>query len=89
MRHVLVCSMMIAVCGCSEQDSREKAPAEAAKELVPADPRVSAPAQLIPLPKDQAEVDRLILLGYTPHADHMHLPGVKSCPLSRGNEAVM
>lgn len=88
MRNVLVCAV-IAICGCSEQDSRDTAPAETTKELVPADPRVSAPARLIPLPKVQAEVDRLILLGYTSHADHMHLPGVKSCPLSRGNEAVM
>lgn len=79
----------IALSGCGEQGPRDTAPAETVKELVPADRRVSRPAQLIPLPKDQAEVDRLILLGYTPHADHLHLPGVESCPMSGGNEAVM
>lgn len=79
----------IALSGCGEQASRDTAPTEKVKELVPADRRVSRPAQLIPLPKDQAEVDRLILLGYTPHADHLHLPGVESCPMSGGNEAVM
>lgn len=47
------------------------------------------PAQLIARPKDEAELDRLILAGYTPHSDHLHAPGVKSCPLAQGNEAVM
>jgi hypothetical protein len=42
------------------------------------------------LPKDQKELDRLILAGYTPHGNHLHPPGVKNCPLAKeGNEAVM
>lgn len=47
-----------------------------------------APA-LIPRPKEQAELDRLILAGYTPHADHLHAPGVKECPLTKGSDVVM
>lgn len=88
MRHLFVLTI-IALSGCGEQSPRDNTPTETVKELVPADRRVSRPAQLIPLPKDQAEVDRLILLGYTPHTDHLHLPGVESCPMSGGNEAVM
>lgn len=88
MRHLFVLTT-IALSGCGEQAPRDDVPTNSARELVPADRRVSRPSQLIPLPKDQAEVDRLILLGYTPHADHLHLPGVESCPISGGNEAVM
>ena len=40
-------------------------------------------------PKDQALLDQMILAGYTPHADHLHPPGVNSCPLAKGGEAVM
>lgn len=44
---------------------------------------------VVPKPKDQSQLDRLILAGYTPHADHLHPPGVKSCPLAEGANAVM
>ena len=56
-------------------------------EVVPAN--ASKPAPLIPKPKDQAQFDRMILAGYTPHGDHLHAPGVKECPLTQGSEAVM
>lgn len=91
MRYIVV-PMMIAVCGCGEQERRDPAPpapADAVSPMVPAAPKVSQPAAMIPLPKDQAETDRLILAGYTPHSDHMHAPGVKVCPLVQGGEAVM
>jgi hypothetical protein len=53
-----------------------------------------APAQaskpaLIPTPTDPAQLDRMILAGYTPHGKHLHPPGVKECPLTQGSEAVM
>ena len=41
------------------------------------------------MPKDQAQLDRMILAGYTPHMDHLHPPGVNECPLTKGTEAVM
>ena len=31
----------------------------------------------------------MILAGYTPHADHLHPPGVNECPLTKGSEIVM
>ena len=68
-----------------ERNQRVPAPATFPSNEV----RQSRPAQLLPLPTDEAERDRLILAGYTPHADHLHPPGVKSCPLAQGKEAVM
>ena len=56
---------------------------------MPGDVRQSRPPSVLPKPEDQAELDRMILAGYTPHADHLHPPGVKSCPLAQGGEAVM
>ena len=62
---------------------------------VPAQVSAGQPAQskaplVLPMPKDQKELDKLILAGYTPHAGHLHPPGVKNCPLAKeGNEAVM
>ena len=53
-----------------------------------AGPKSKAPL-VVPLPKDQAELDRMILAGYTPHGNHLHPPGVKKCPLAKGSEAVM
>ena len=49
----------------------------------------SKPPATVPMPKDKAELDRLILAGYTPHGEHLHPPGVKECPLAQGGEAVM
>jgi hypothetical protein len=49
----------------------------------------SRPATVVPKPKDPAQLDRMILAGYTPHADHLHAPGVNECPLTKGSEAVM
>lgn len=66
----------------------ERTPA-ATGAMLPKEARKSQPPKLVPKPADQAELDRLVLAGYTPHADHLHAPGVKSCPLAQGNEAVM
>jgi len=49
----------------------------------------SQPAPVVPKPEDQAQLDRMILAGYTPHAEHLHAPGVNECPLTKGSEAVM
>lgn len=88
MKHFMML-LALAISGCnSEPDATEPAPT-AAEAVFPVDTRRSQPPEVIPLPKDQAELDRMILAGYTPHADHLHPPGVKSCPLAQGGEAVM
>lgn len=53
------------------------------------DAPASKPAPVVPKPQDQAQLDRMILAGYTPHADHLHAPGVNECPLTKGTDAVM
>jgi hypothetical protein len=87
----LVLLIALAVSACNEEPQRNaSAPDPAATEAVlPAQSRQSQPPKVIPMPKDQAEVDRMILAGYTPHGTHLHPPGVKSCPLAQGSEAVM
>ena len=88
MKHAwLLLAPLAAGCG---QDSEERssmpqpAPTDAA-----ATEQTSKPPAVVPLPADQAQLDRMILAGYTPHADHLHAPGVEQCPLAKGTEAVM
>jgi hypothetical protein len=49
----------------------------------------AAEMQLIPIPKDKAQLGRLLAMGYTVHKDHMHPPGVKSCPLDKNGGGVV
>ena len=71
---------------CDRQSDDREAPA--APEAVQAAPASQA-AAVVPKPEDQAQLDRMILAGYTPHADHLHPPGVNECPLTKGTDAVM
>ena len=71
---------------CDRQSNDRKAPAP--PQTVRAAPASQA-AAVVPKPEDQAQLDRMILAGYTPHADHLHAPGVNACPLTKGTEAVM
>ena len=75
----------LAACG----DDRGEQPPAPVAPIAAAQERVSRPPEVVPKPSDQATLDRMILAGYTPHADHLHPPGVNKCPLSKGNEAVM
>lgn len=91
MRHLLLLVALGAV-SCNqapEKQSSAPAPAAPAEIIATGAPQSKAPL-VLPMPKDQKELDRLILAGYTPHGQHLHPPGVKSCPLAKeGNEAVM
>ena len=90
MKH-LVLLIALAASACNEEPQHNAAarmPA-ATDVMLPADSRKSQPPKVIPMPKDQAELDRMILAGYTPHGTHLHPPGVKECPLVQGSEAVM
>ena len=88
-RLMLLIAIGIAAC--------ERAPDEQAAVPTPAAPDASLPAQapasqpaaVVALPEDKAQLDRMILAGYTPHADHLHPPGVNECPMTKGAEAVM
>ena len=87
MTRLLVLVLILA--GCSREAEEGAAVANLAEVPAPAQAPVSKPPPLVPRPADQAELDRLILAGYTPHADHLHAPGVDECPLNKGTEAVM
>ena len=81
----------LAASGCERQP--QEGTAERATvppdEVLATRARASKPPAVVPAPKDPAELDRMILAGYTPHGKHLHAPGVKECPLSQGSEAVM
>ena len=87
----LAISLAIAACGCArevEPDSPNMA-AVASDPSLPGEGSISTPPAVEPRPKDQAQLDRMILAGYTPHGDHLHRPGVIECPLADGGESVM
>jgi hypothetical protein len=87
----LVLLMALSAGACDRNPSEGAAmPAPAAPDASLSTPAPgSKPAEVVPLPKDQAQLDRMILAGYTPHMDHLHRPGVNECPLTKGTEAVM
>ena len=87
----LVLLMALGACACDRdpgEGATAPAPAAADASLSTQAP-VSKPAAVVPLPEDQAQLDRMILAGYTPHMDHLHSPGVNECPLTTGAETVM
>ncbi len=90
MKRVLLL-IALGICACNrEPHESTTAPTQAASNDVIATPVAQSKATLVvPLPKDQAELDRMILAGYTPHGNHLDPPGVKKCPLVQGDEAVM
>ena len=81
----------VTTCACERPDQQSaKVPAtKSAEEILPSQGPTSRPAAVVSIPKDQAELDRMILAGYTPHGTHLHPPGMKECPLDQGSEAVM
>ncbi len=81
----------LGLCACDREGGNTAAvPAPAAPDAaLSTQAPASKPPAVVPLPKDQAELDRMILAGFTPHADHLHPPGVNECPLMKGTEAVM
>lgn len=88
-RLLLLVALAVSACGEEPPTNAAVGDPAAADAVLPAQGPKSEPAKVVPQPKDQTEVDRMILAGYTPHGNHLHAPGVKSCPLAQGNEAVM
>lgn len=87
----IILLLVLGVSGC-DREAQENAAARSAADsgtIPAATDRVSQPPAVVPKPKDQAQLDRMILAGFTPHADHLHPPGVNKCPLIKGSEAVM
>lgn len=80
---------VLALAACSEQREPE-APAPAAGAEVPAAASATAPqtSPLMAMPEDPEALKRLQAMGYTVHEDHLHAPGVTSCP-KMGSDPVM
>lgn len=80
----------LGLCACNREPERGDV-TPAPTDVMSSMPAAQSKALLVvPMPKEQAELDRMILAGYTPHGSHLHPPGVKNCPLAQdGNEAVM
>jgi hypothetical protein len=81
--------LWIAACEQNSDDRSANLSAAAPGSGLAAPAQASKPPAVVPLPGSQDERDRMILAGYTPHADHLHAPGVDVCPLAKGTEAVM
>ena len=88
-RFVLMLALAATACERETPDSAAAPVPPAPGATLPGEAPAKQSASVVPKPDDQAQLDRMILAGYTPHADHLHPPGVKSCPLSKGNEVVM
>ncbi|MEO7602505.1 MAG: hypothetical protein ABIS39_04470 [Sphingomicrobium sp.] len=86
---ILLLALGLCACGPEAGEGERKiAPAAAGNVLQDLAPATRANA-VVPRPTDQAQLDRMILAGYTPHSEHLHAPGVNECPLTKGSEAVM
>lgn len=90
MRRLLIIAAL-AGSGCDDAPRRgdQEPAARAAPEVIASGAAQSRPPAVVPRPGDQAKLDDMILAGYTPHADHLHAPGVNSCPLTKDGDAVM
>lgn len=88
-RMMLLIAIAAAACERAPEEKAAATAPAAPDATLPAPAPTSRPAAVVPLPADQAQLDRMILAGYTPHADHLHPPGVNECPLTKGTEAVM
>ena len=86
---VLILAIGTAACERQAPDSAAVPVPAAPDSILPGQAPAKQSASVVPKPEDQAQLDRMILAGYTPHADHLHPPGVKSCPLTKGSEVVM
>ncbi len=88
-RLMLLLALGIAACERKAAESAAVPTPAAPDAALPGQPPARSSAEVLPRPKDQAQLDRMILAGYTPHADHLHAPGVDECPMTKGTEAVM
>jgi hypothetical protein len=77
-----IAAALLLVAACGQQKKEPTAPT--ARVTPAALPAKSAPqskmALWIPIPKDKAQLQRLLAMGYKIHEDHLHAPGVTGCP---------
>jgi hypothetical protein len=90
--------VMLGLAACAKQGTDNSAQRLASKPpALPVVPAAQSPMpgkgaaemKLIPIPKDKAQLTRLLAMGYTVHQNHMHPPGVKSCPFDKNAGSVI
>jgi hypothetical protein len=85
--------LLVALAACGRQADPKPAQAQAAAGMAAAQSmmpgKAGAEMHMIPIPKDKAQLDRLLAMGYTIHQDHMHPPGVKECPFDKNSGSVV
>jgi hypothetical protein len=87
---VLLIALVASACNNEPRESANSPEPRGPDDVVVTQAPKSSVPLVLPMPKDQAQLDRMILAGYTPHGNHLHPPGVKKCPLAQeGSEAVM
>lgn len=86
---LVMIALAVSACDAADTNQSSGAVAPPASTMADGNAPMSRPAAEVPMPKDQAELDRMILAGFTPHADHLHRPGETECPLSKGSDVVM
>lgn len=78
--------LLILLTACSDERQSEAEPAAAAPPPPPvaatpaAQPAAMQSEGLAELPTDPEQLKRMVAMGYTVHEDHLHKPGVASCP---------
>jgi hypothetical protein len=90
--------LVLGTSACGQQSSERAAQKPQAKPMAGmADPMTTAPqsmiaaaakAGVIPIPRDKAQLGRLLAMGYKIHEDHLHPPGMKECPFNMGGSVV-
>jgi hypothetical protein len=88
--------LLLALGACSQQpgEQERQAAAPAAPVQAPAPAPAASPAApavqaaMISVPSDPAKLKKLEAMGYTAHMDHLHAPGVTTCPKT-GEDPVM
>ena len=73
-----VCLALAACSQQNDQSANSRTPAVAPPQVLPV--KASKAALMVPIPKEAAQLKRLLAMGYTVHEDHLHAPGVTSCP---------
>jgi len=80
MRLVIAVLLLLAACG-EEKKNQAPVAGPVTPAALPASAALQPKAALwIPIPKDKAQLQRLLAMGYKIHQDHLHAPGVNGCP---------
>ena len=73
--------------GAAPPDREQAAGPSAPVAAIAATP--AAMDRMIPVPKEEAQLNRMLAMGYTVHDDHMHPPGVKECAFDKAGGSVV